>query len=450
MTPMRKLGPALVALILAALPVVAQESHPAHHQHEANAQLSQDQLEAIYKQITGREVPRLTVAPAVQTDAAHPVTNANKAFSIVAEQFEFHVTPEPFVVNVGDVVTLTITVPGNDGSQIGHGIFLPPFVPSINVARGQTVTRTFTVSGAPDTYPFVCAQSGCGLGHSAMFGEMRVNAAVANPAPTITSVSPTTIATNGGTTVSIFGTNFLSGATVKFDTLSATGVSFVSGTQLTAIAPAHPAGPVTVTVTNPDNQSATTTISYVAAGPSIASVSPQSGPNSGGTTLTINGSGFLGGARVTIGSREAVTSSVSDSQIVALTPLGPTNEELGVPQDVKVTNFDGTTATLPGAFTYQLAPLTISSISPNAGGNGTAVTLRGTGFTSTLSTVVMVGGVAATGVTVVDAGTIRFTAPAHANGTVDVVVTVGSNSVTSFGGFTYAPAPPRRRAVGRP
>ena len=449
MTPMRKLGPALVALLLVALPLAAQESHAAHHQHEATAPLTQEQIEAVYKQITGREVPRLAVLPATQSDAAHLATNANKAFTITAQSFDFTVSPEPFTVNVGDVVTLTITCPANDSSSIGHGVFLPPFV-NVNVGRGQTITRTFTVNGEPDSYPFVCTQSGCGVGHSAMFAEMRVNAAVPNPAPTITSVSPTTIATTGGTTVSIFGTNFVNGATVKFDTLSATGVSFVGGTQLTAIAPAHPAGPVTITVTNPDNQSATTTISYVAAGPSITTVSPSAGPNNGGTLVTIAGSGFLAGAQVAIGSRAATTVSVSDAQIVARTPLGPADEQLAVPQDITVTNTDGTSAISARAFTWTLAPLTITSISPNVGGNGTDVTLRGTGFTTGVSTVVTVGGVPAANVIVLDAVTLRFTPPAHANGAVDVVLHVGANSVTSLGGFTYAPAPPRRRAVGRP
>jgi len=51
---------------------------------------------------------------------------------------------------------------------------------------------------------------------------------------------------------------------------------------------------------------------------------------------------------------------------------------------------------------------------------------------------------------VLSAVAIVFTAPAHALGAADVVVTVGTNSVTSLGGFTYAPVPPRRRAAGKP
>lgn len=442
MTAMRTLGTAVAALVaFLALPLAAQTEPAAHHHEMSGAPLSQEQLEQVYKQITGREVPRMVVQ-------SGPVTHATKAFTIVAESFDFIVSPQPFAVNVGDTVTLTITVPSGDSATVGHGFFMPPFVNTVNIARGQTVTRTFTVTGSPDNVPFVCSQSACGLGHSSMFGEMRVNAAVPNPAPTITSVSPTSIGTTGGTTVSIFGTNFVQGATVKFDTLSATGVSVVSDTQITAIAPAHAAGTATVTVTNPDNQTATSTITYVVPGPSISAISPQSGPNSGGTQVTIAGSGFASGATVSIGNRAATVVSVSDSQIVIKTPLGPADEQLALAQDVTVTNPDGTAARLPRAFTWTLAPLTITAISPNTGGNGTQVTLRGTGFTTGVATTITVGGVAATGIHVVDAATLSFTAPAHANGTVDVVVTVGANSVTSIGGFTYAPAPPRRRAAG--
>jgi hypothetical protein len=453
MPPMRTLGTAFVALLLATgIPAVAQD-HSAHH-HEAAAPLTQEQLEQIYQQITGREVPRPVVLPplekAVQTDAKL-ATNANRAFTITARQFDYTVSPEPFTVNIGDVVTLTITVPSNDGSSVGHGIFMPPFVNSVNVNRGQTITRTFTVTGPADDYPFVCPQSGCGIGHTGMIGNMRVNAAVPNPAPTITSVSPSTISTGGGTTVTIFGTNFTSGATVKFDTLSATSISFVSGTQLSAIAPAHAAGAVTVTVTNPDNQSATGTITYLTPGPSIASVSPANGPNSGGTAITILGNGFLPGATVTIGGTNVVGTEVVDaSTITATTPAGPVNEQLGVAQDVVVRNPDATTATQAGAFTYTLAPLSITSISPNTGGAGTSILLGGTGFTTGATTSVTVGGVAATNVRVLSAVAIAFTAPAHATGAADVVLTVGAHNVTSLGGFTYAPVPPRRRAVGKP
>jgi large repetitive protein len=58
-----------------------------------------------------------------------------------------------------------------------------------------------------------------------------------------------------GGTVTINGTGFQNGATVTFGGVSATGVVFVSSTELTVNPPAHAAGVVTVVVTNPDSQS---------------------------------------------------------------------------------------------------------------------------------------------------------------------------------------------------
>ena len=75
--------------------------------------------------------------------------------------------------------------------------------------------------------------------------------------PTVTSLSPTSGPTAGGTTVIITGTN-LSGATaVKFGATAATSVSVVSSTKITAKAPAHAVGKVDVTVTTPGGTSPT-------------------------------------------------------------------------------------------------------------------------------------------------------------------------------------------------
>lgn len=78
-----------------------------------------------------------------------------------------------------------------------------------------------------------------------------------NSAPTVTSVSPTAGTTSGGTSVTITGTGFLSGATVSFGGTAATNVSIVSSTSITATTPAHAAGTVNVVVTNTDSQNGT-------------------------------------------------------------------------------------------------------------------------------------------------------------------------------------------------
>jgi hypothetical protein len=75
--------------------------------------------------------------------------------------------------------------------------------------------------------------------------------------PTLISVTPDTGPIAGGAVVDLAGMNFRSGATATFDGIPATGVIFVSSTHITATTPAHAAGAVNVTITNPDLQSST-------------------------------------------------------------------------------------------------------------------------------------------------------------------------------------------------
>lgn len=72
------------------------------------------------------------------------------------------------------------------------------------------------------------------------------------PTPTVTSVTPNSGLTTGGTPVTIAGTNFAAGATVTFGAGAATNVVVTSDTQITANTPPRAtAGAADVTVTNP-------------------------------------------------------------------------------------------------------------------------------------------------------------------------------------------------------
>jgi hypothetical protein len=84
---------------------------------------------------------------------------------------------------------------------------------------------------------------------------------------------------------------------------------------------------------------------------------------------------------------------------------------------------------------------TFTSISPaSAEGAGTAVTIRGTGF-SRAGTTVAIGGVACTSVVVVDEETITAVTGAHTAGVVNVVVTTTAGAVTATSAFTYTGDP---------
>jgi hypothetical protein len=105
-------------------------------------------------------------------------------------------------------------------------------------------------------------------------------------APTVTSVNPNNGPTAGGTSITITGTNFASGATVTVGGTGATSVSVTSATSITATTPAHAAGSADVVVTV-DRQSSAMTIADVFtynAGPVISNV--QSTANKRNATVT--------------------------------------------------------------------------------------------------------------------------------------------------------------------
>lgn len=84
----------------------------------------------------------------------------------------------------------------------------------------------------------------------------------------------------------------------------------------------------------------------------------------------------------------------------------------------------------------------VFSITPNTGreGAGTAVTIKGVGFTG--ATGVTIGGQAVTGVVVKSDQIITGVAPAGSAGAEDVVVTVGGDTATLADGYTFAALPP--------
>ena len=84
-------------------------------------------------------------------------------------------------------------------------------------------------------------------------------------------------------------------------------------------------------------------------GPAVHSVVPDTGPDSGGTTVTISGAGFTSGAIVQFGSNPASSVTVNSyTSITATSPEGSTGTV-----DVTVTNPVGTSLTSPAdQFTY--------------------------------------------------------------------------------------------------
>lgn len=251
----------------------------------------------------------------------------------------------------------------------------------------------------------------------------------------ISSVGPNTGPTAGGTVVTIDGTGFTHSASVTFGGSASPEVTYASSTELQAMTPAHASGTVSVAVTeNPHNQSATLSGGFTySSSISVSSISPTQGTTSGGTVVTVNGTGFQTGAAVSFGSvQSSVVTVASSTQVNAMAPA----ESSGTVA-ITVTDPNSQSASLPSAFTYTSGP-SVSTISPTSGPvtGGTVTTILGSGFQSGAS--VTFGGVAAASVTFVSSSEIQAVTPSSTAGTVSIVVTNPDSQTGTLGSaFTF-------------
>jgi hypothetical protein len=259
--------------------------------------------------------------------------------------------------------------------------------------------------------------------------------------PSVSSLS-TQLGDSAGnnTYVTITGSNFLGTTEVDFGATPADFLVINSGSQIVALAPAHAAGTLDVTVTNHTGTSSTssaTHFTYVDA-PVVSSLGVSSGSTAGGTSLTITGSNFTGAYGIEFGDTLVTDFTLtSDTSITVSTPPHPA----GV-YDLRVVNANGESALSSTArFTYLSAPApVVSSLGTSSGGTagGTVFTINGSDFGGLQD--VLFGSVEASSFALNGAGQITAVAPPQAAATVDVrvVTTAGESAAVSADHFTYS------------
>ncbi|WP_133918035.1 IPT/TIG domain-containing protein [Streptomyces sp. NBC_00582] len=165
--------------------------------------------------------------------------------------------------------------------------------------------------------------------------------------------------------------------------------------------------------------------------PGITAVVPPSGPTTGGTTVTIVGTGFgTSISKVLFGGISVPFTVLNGTTITLKTPPR-------TPGTVQISLVAPSGTDTGGHFDY-LTPVTpaVTAVQPPTGPTtgGTQLTITGHGFTGT--TAVTIGNLPATTFTVTTDTTILATAPAQAAGTVSVRATTSAGSSTG-GSFTY-------------
>lgn len=162
----------------------------------------------------------------------------------------------------------------------------------------------------------------------------------------VSSISPKVGPINGGTALTINGSGFSTGDTVKIGGTSCNSVVRVSSSQITCVTPAHAAGTYDVVVAG--TETLINAFTYLAA-PTLTSVSPSVGLNSVGTPIEIIGTQFRTGVTVTLGGSACQNIQlVTENVLQCTTPVLPTGTV-----SLTVRNSDGQSATLNNAFTSQ-------------------------------------------------------------------------------------------------
>jgi len=152
------------------------------------------------------------------------------------------------------------------------------------------------------------------------------------PPPTVTKVRPYKGPATGGTSSTITGTGFIAVTGVSYGAIPATSFTVNSSSSITAVAPPATSGAVDITVTTASGTSpvwAYDVFKYEV--PTIAGLSPASGPLAGGTSVTVAGSGFaVGSGTTTFKFGKEVASSVQCSSTTSCTFVTPPAKKAGV------------------------------------------------------------------------------------------------------------------------
>lgn len=191
---------------------------------------------------------------------------------------------------------------------------------------------------------------------AAQFGGPASQAAyyAALVTPTFTSITPATGDAGGGETCTIVGTGFMQGATVKLGAGTATHAQTVLSINPTTIkikTVAHAAEAAChILITNPSTkeiEGADAWAFTAAATPTFTSITPATGPKSGGTVCKIVGTNFKEGFSVLFGTKPALVQSWTATTAVVVAPWASAGAV-----GITITNPSTTTVTGAAAYTY--------------------------------------------------------------------------------------------------
>ena len=358
------------------------------------------------------------------------ITNFDGQTATLANSFTFNAAPKvTSITPKGGALAggTSVTIVGSGFKLNDTAISIGGF-PCVPLTFNSTTNLTCTTTGPSSGVKSVVATN-----LDTQTGSLA-NAFTYQAGPVISSISKDSGALAGGTQVTITGTGFLLGATVKVGEKSCQGNGYLGPTSYFCSTPSGVAGTVDIQIINPDGQEFTLSSAYTyRPAPVITSVTPNVVPVTLGGEITIAGSNFISGATVKLGSTPC---PVSSSTSTSITCDAPPVAEAGV-LPVYVTNPDEQMGTQTNALSYRAAP-TISAISPEDGTTtgGTEITITGTGFME--DPVVTIGGLSCLNIQFLSATSVKCNVPVGTSGSKTVILeNTDAQSVALANAYTY-------------
>jgi hypothetical protein len=403
--------------------------------------------------ITASTTPGTPTITATDTSVSPKVSGQAMLKQSIVKPTVGAISPSTGPTSGGTAITITGTGFVTGASVlIGQGNGTAGAIPATDVQVLSSTQITATTGGGarPGAWNLFVANSGAtsATNANAKFTYF----------PTVTAVSPTSGPTGGGTQITITGSGFVSGASVWIGqgngtagAIRATNVQVVSPTKITAttgggaLAGTWNVFVVSLGVTSPINPNAT--FDYFSL--NVTGVAPASGPASGGTAVTITGTGFAAGATVLIGQGNGTNGAIPASNVVV---VSSTKIKATTGGGARAGNWNvfvvssGVTSPISANAKFSYFP-TVTAVSPASGpvAGGTSITITGSGFVAGASVLIgqgngTTGAITASNIHVVSSTKITATTGGGARpGTWNAfVVSAGITSPISPGGrFTY-------------
>jgi outer membrane protein assembly factor BamB len=197
-------------------------------------------------------------------------------------------------------------------------------------STGLTTTATVAPSVATGSYNLRVTNPDGGT--ALCTGCLTVTA---DPAPSLTAVSPGAVGLRARVTLTLTGTGFTTNSSVSFSAsgITAEAVKYVSSASLsvtTVVTSAAPLGAANVTVTTPGGAATCSACLTVDPPPAISKLDPSSIPSGATTTISVTGANFVSGLKVTttipgatVGTPTSVTST--SLSVTVTVPAGVTS-----------------------------------------------------------------------------------------------------------------------------